>query len=142
MFMHLNSKDFEKLKSKWKKMISLLFKADEKPLRFLRYFITAKYESGERLREDRIYDWFVENKDICGYTENPLEFVDSLVNSAQAFLYFKNGQDKYGHLNRYLLNISYLSTKQHLTLLLASQHLSIELFTELCQEIENFYLFI
>ncbi len=138
MFMHLEDKDFDKLKMQWKEMIDILFKADEKPLRFLRYYITAKFDTGERLREDRIYDWFIENKDKCNYVEQPLEFVDNLVNSAEAFFYFKKGKNKSGEADRYLLNISYFSTKQHLILLLAAQHLTIDIFTELCRQIEDF----
>jgi uncharacterized protein with ParB-like and HNH nuclease domain len=138
MFIQLDSKDFDKLKKQWKEMVDILFDANEKPLRFLRYFIMANYDAGERIREDRIYDWFIENKHICKYEENPFDFIKNIVKSAKAFSYFKSGKDVFGEQNRYLLNISYFSTTQHLMLLLSAQHLSIELFTELCQEIENF----
>ncbi|MBW4624180.1 MAG: DUF262 domain-containing HNH endonuclease family protein [Brasilonema octagenarum HA4186-MV1] len=139
MFIQLDSKDFDKLKKEWKEMLDILYKTKEKPLRFLRYFIMAKYDAGERIREDRIYDWFMENKHICKYEENPFDFIENLVKSATAFSYFKSGQDVSGQPNRYLLNMSYFSTTQHLMLLLAAQHLSAELFTELCKQIENFF---
>jgi uncharacterized protein with ParB-like and HNH nuclease domain len=138
MFIQINQeKDFEKLKNKWKEMLNILFKAHERPIRFIRYFIISKYDS-ERIREDKIYEWFDTNKELCGYKERPFEFVDSLLQSARAFANFKEGKDVSGKLNRYVINISYLSTTQHFVLFLASQHLPKELFTELCKHLENF----
>ncbi|MFN6540961.1 MAG: DUF262 domain-containing protein [Nostoc sp. EkiNYC01] len=137
MFIQIKDKDFEKLKSKWKEMLKILYKSNENPIRFLRYFIISKYDS-ERIREDKIYEWFDKNKDKCGYEHKPFEFIDSLLKSAKAFANFKEGNDIFGKSNRYLVNISYLSTSQHFVLLLAAQHLSREMFTELCKHIENF----
>jgi uncharacterized protein with ParB-like and HNH nuclease domain len=137
MFMQVKDKEFNRLKNKWKKMIDILFEADERPLRFLRYFILARYDAGERLREDGIYEWFSENKDKCGYSKKPIDFVDNLFKSAKAFVNFKNGKDATDIPNRYLVNISHFSTRQHLMLLLAGQHLPTELFTELCHHLEN-----
>jgi len=137
MFIQIKDKDFEKLKSKWKEMLKILYKSNENPIRFLRYFIISKYDS-ERIREDKIYEWFDKNKEKCGYDQKPFEFIDSLLKSAKAFANFKEGNDTFGKSNRYLVNISYLSTSQHFVLLLAAQHLSKEMFTELCKHIENF----
>ncbi|MBD2530904.1 DUF262 domain-containing protein [Nostoc flagelliforme FACHB-838] len=137
MFIQIKDKDFEKLKSKWKEMLKIPYKSNENPIRFLRYFIISKYDS-ERIREDKIYEWFDKNKDKCGYDQKPFEFIDSLLRSAKAFANFKEGNDTFGKSNRYLVNISYLSTNQHFVLLLAAQHLSKEMFTELCKHIENF----
>ncbi|PHM05887.1 hypothetical protein CK516_37650 [Nostoc sp. 'Peltigera malacea cyanobiont' DB3992] len=55
MFIQIKDKDFEKLKSKWKEMLKILYKSNENPIRFLRYFIISKYDS-ERIREDKIYE--------------------------------------------------------------------------------------
>jgi uncharacterized protein with ParB-like and HNH nuclease domain len=137
MFMQVKDKEFNRLKNKWKKMIDILFEADERPLRFLRYFILARYDAGERLREDGIYEWFSENKDKCGYSKKSIDFVDNLFKSAKAFVNFKNGKDAADIPNRYLVNIGYFSTRQHLMLLLAGQHLPTEFFTELCRHLEN-----
>lgn len=137
MFTQVKPSEFEKLKNIWKKMIDTLFEVDEKPLRFLRYFILARYDAKQRLREDGIYKWFDDNKETCGYTTKPIEFVDSLLKAAKAFSNFKKGKDASGKPNRYLMNIDYFSTTQHLMLLLAGQHLPKELFTELCRNIEN-----
>lgn len=137
MFIQIKDKDFEKLKNKWKEMLKILYQSDENPIRFLRYFIISKYDS-ERIREDKIYEWFDKNKDKCGYQDKPFEFIDSLLKSAKSFANFKEGKDMFGKVNRYLVNISYLSTTQHFVLLLAAQHLSREMFTQLCEHIENF----
>ncbi|PHJ65991.1 hypothetical protein VF14_05920 [Nostoc linckia z18] len=137
MFIQIKDKDFEKLKTKWKEMLKILYKSNENPIRFLRYFIISKYDS-ERIREEKIYEWFDKNKEKCGYDQRPFEFIDSLLKSAKAFANFKEGNDIFGKENRFLENISYLSTSQHFVLLLAAQHFSREMFTELCKQIENF----
>lgn len=140
MFMEANPKDFERLKNEWKSLVDILYKAREKPLRFLRYFIFAHYDV-ERLREDEIYKWLVDNKDICGYGAQPLVFVRTLLADARAYARFIAGQDVQGVANRYLQNLAYLSgaARQHLILLLAGQHLDTPLFTELCRQVENLY---
>ncbi|MEO0841794.1 MAG: DUF1524 domain-containing protein, partial [Cyanobacteria bacterium J06643_5] len=137
MFIQIANKDFNKLKEKWKVMLDIIFKSKEKPLRFLRYFIMANYES-ERLREDNIYEWFEKNQKQCGYVEKPFEFMDLLLKSAQALANFKKGQDIHGNRNRYLENILYLSNSQHFVLLLATLKMPKELFIEICRQIENF----
>lgn len=137
MFMQAKPKEFDNLKDKWKKMVDTLFTADEKPLRFLRYFILARYDAGDRLREDEIYDWFSKNEGKCGYRTRPIVFVDELLKAAKAYVNFIKGKDASGKINRYLVNIGELSTRQHLMLLLATQHLSPDIFIELCHEIEN-----
>lgn len=137
MFMNVDNKDFERLKNKWKKMLQILFDAKEKPIRFLRYFIISQYDS-ERIREDGIYEWFDKNRDKCKYADKPFEFIELLLKSAEAFANFKKGNDTSGKQNRYLRNISYLSTSQHFVLLLAAKNLSVDMFTYICKEIENF----
>ncbi|HEY9802687.1 MAG TPA: DUF262 domain-containing protein [Leptolyngbyaceae cyanobacterium] len=133
----IKDKDFEKLKNKWKEMLKVLYESNENPIRFLRYFIMSNY-GYERIREDKIYEWFKEDKNKSKYENKPFEFVDSLLKSAKSLAYFKEGKDISGKYNRYLLNISYLSTSQHFVLLLAAQHFSKEMFTEICKHLENF----
>jgi hypothetical protein len=144
MFMRANNQQFDKLKEKWKELIDTLYRAREKPLRFLRYFIFANYDI-DRLREDQIYRWFVDNEKKCGFAANPLAFVDKLQSAAHAYTQFVNGRNFDGTTNRYLVNIHYLSgaARQHLILLLAGKHLSSVEFTELCRQLENlFFAFI
>ncbi|BCL34945.1 DUF262 domain-containing protein [Nostoc sp. MS1] len=133
----IKDKDFEKLKNKWKEMLKILYESNENPIRFLRYFIMSNY-GYERIREDKIYEWFKEDKNKSKYENKPFEFVDSLLKSAKSLAHFKEGKDISSKNNRYLLNISYLSTSQHFVLLLAAQHFSKEMFTEICKHLENF----
>ncbi len=140
MFIEARAQEYERLKDEWKKLVDVLYRAGEKPLRFLRYFIFARYDV-ERIREDEIYKWFVDNKTLCGYGKKPLWFVGQLLADAQAYSRFIAGQDVNGQVNRYLRNLSYLSgmARQHLILLLAAQHMETSLFSELCRQVENLY---
>ncbi len=140
IFMQASMEEFDKLKGRWKKIVDVLDKAREKPLRFLRYFIFAAY-GVERLREEEIYDWFSRNEKLCGYKKKPFAFVDELQDAAEAYAQFARGKNADGSQNRYLSNIRAMSgaARQHLILLLAGRHLADELFTELCREIENLF---
>jgi hypothetical protein len=81
LFMKTASRDYPKLKDRWKTLIDTLNRCREKPLRFLRYYIMSQYEiEGSKgvLREDEIYQWFVENTKVTGIEKDPLKFVDVL----------------------------------------------------------------
>lgn len=140
MFMNASASDFDKLKDKWKELVDILHRADEKPLRFLRYYIFADH-AVERLREEETYDWFVANEKACGYKSNPLTFVDTLIEAASAYVKFLEGLDVAGRENRYLSNISHMSgaARQHLILLLAGRHLKGDSFNSLCRQVENLF---
>ena len=62
---------------------------DEKPLRFLRYFIMAKYDVSKEqngvLREDRIFAWLKANKKQCPYASAPFKFVQDMKDSASFY---------------------------------------------------------
>jgi hypothetical protein len=141
MFIQANARDFERLKEQWKRLVDTLYGINEKPLRFLRYFIFASYEGIERLREDEIYSWFSEHSGVCGYRERPLQFVDGLLKASQRYANFLRGTDADGHRNRYLENLRLLSgsARQHLILLLAAGRLNSEDFLVLCREVENLF---
>jgi uncharacterized protein with ParB-like and HNH nuclease domain len=140
LFMHTKDSDFDRLKNKWKELIDLLDKVNEKPLRFLRYFVFAEYNV-DRLREDEIYEWFVHNEFKCNYKKNSLEFVDYLLSAAKDYSHFVEGKDARGEPNGYLTNLRYLSgsAHQHLILLLAARHLPIDSFNDLCRQLENLF---
>jgi uncharacterized protein with ParB-like and HNH nuclease domain len=140
IFMQTSMEEFDKLKVRWKRLVDILDKGREKPLRYLRYFIFARYDV-DRLREDEIYDWFVKNEKKCGYKRKPFNFVDELIEAAEAYTRFVKGENTDGTSNRYLANIKAMSgaARQHLILLLAGRHLSDLLFTDLCSEIENLF---
>lgn len=140
IFAKAKQKDYEKIKVKWKKMIDLLYHSQERPMRFLRYFILARYaEDGNYIAEKEVYDWFLKNESKCGYNTEPILFVNDLLESAEAYVAFLSGNNLDGTVNRYLANIRCLSVnvRQHLILLLAAYKLSQYCFVELCRQVEN-----
>lgn len=154
LFRQVNRNDFNSLKDKWKTLIKLLEKNNEKPLRFLRYFIMSNYkvnnQRGEEIiREEEIYKWFIrpENVAQCNYEKEPFEFVELLLENATCYINFFKGLNKDGSKNVYLDNISKLgggAFKQHLILLLAGRNLPQDLFNHFAKQIETlvFYYFI
>lgn len=140
LFALTNPDDFDKLKESWKKLQGILFDKKEKPLRFLRYFILSHYDGADDLRENNIYDWFNKNKDKTRHDEDPIGFVDKLIEAANAYCYFLNGVDATGNQSRYMENLKILggrAARQHLILLLTGWHLSKDLFDRLACEVEN-----
>ncbi len=143
LFIKTPSGDYPKLKIRWKELIDTLDKCNEKPLRFLRYYIMSHHEIDfhQGLQEDQIYEWFVENAEACGINSQPLDFTDCLIQCAKANSNFLSGKDINGQENRYLRNIKLLggALRQQFILLLAGQHLSSDLFGQLCSAIENLF---
>lgn len=156
IFRQVPRRQFTSIKHKWQKLIATLQEADEKPLRFLRYFIMSNYPREKHagtsqkdinlLREEEIYKWMVqdENKALCRYDKDPDAFIDLLVENAKAFVNFARGLDAKGNPNVYLKNIIELGGKtfrQHLIPLLAARRFKPEMFNMLARNIEN-YLFV
>ncbi len=143
LFMRTSHADYPKLKGRWKTLIDVLDGCDEKPLRFLRYYIMSNHEIDYHrgVREDEIYDWFVKNTDACGINEDPLGFAEALIKCAQAYANFLASKDSQGNDTRYLRNLALLggAVRQHYILLLAGRHLSRPLFERLCAAIENLF---
>jgi hypothetical protein len=140
MFMRAKTNEFAKLKDKWKVIVDALDKQQEKPLRFLRYFIMGNYGE-EVIREERIYDWLVNNESKCGYQNNPFVFVDELTQNVHAYGQFISGKNPDGSYNRYLDNLRYFSgsARQHLILLLAARKLQNTFLEKLSRQIENLF---
>ena len=65
VFRQVDRSKFKELNMNWKSITRSLEKIDEKPLRFLRYFIMANYDTSSEkdgiLREDQIYTWLSNN---------------------------------------------------------------------------------
>lgn len=143
LFMKTPSEDYPKLKDRWKTLVDALDRCGEKPLRFLRYYIMSHHEIDYHrgIREDEIYEWFVEHAEDCGINSDPLGFADYLIKCAKAYANFLDAKDADGRENRYLRNIALLggALRQQFILLLAGQHLPPELFTRLCRAIENLF---
>mgnify|MGYP000055982382 CR=1 FL=1 len=143
LFMQTSSGDYPKLKERWKKLVDTLDRAREKPLRFLRYFIMAHYaiDYHRGIREDEIYDWFVNHAQECGIKDDPIGFLDRLIECAKAHANFLGSRDASGNDNRYLRNLALLggALRQQHILLLAGRNLPPKLFERLCQAIENLF---
>lgn len=154
LFRNVGRDDFNDLKDKWKSLIKLLETNNEKPLRFLRYFIMANYkvnnQRGEEvIREEEIYKWFVKPENViqCNYQKKPFEFVDLMLDNAICYVNFFKGLNRDGGKNVYLDNIAKLGGggfKQHLILLLAARNLPIDLFNYFAKQVETlvFYYFL
>ena len=84
LFMKASRADFKRLKVHWKELQDALFDMNEKPLRFLRYFIFSRYDV-DILREDEIYGWFAKNEDQCGYDVDPSNFAKELLRAAKTY---------------------------------------------------------
>ncbi|MBD2539445.1 DUF262 domain-containing protein [Coleofasciculus sp. FACHB-SPT36] len=141
MFMETPKKEYDILKQKWKTMVDILFRAKENPMRFLRYFILARYENVEALKENGIYGWFSSKTNKTYYENNPIAFVDELLETAQAYVNFMDGKDIEGKKNRYLENIRNISSavRMPLMILLSGRHLPKDCFVELCRQVENIF---
>lgn len=143
LFMRTESKDYPRLKERWKKLVDLLDGCGEKPLRFLRYYIMAHYEidSNRVIREDEIYEWLVVHADECGIDTNPLGFLEQLIECSAAHANFLACKNAGGVDNRYLQNLAFLggALRQQYILLMAARKLSPELFNRLCRAIENLF---
>ena len=127
IFSQAQERDFQKIKEKWKNIGSNLAACgeDQNQLRFLRYFIMARYYNGI-IREDEIYKWIIstEGKKAIAYETNPLGFATELEKLskrysklAKATMHQKDGGDypavtRIGFINKY-------KSRQHLVLLLA-----------------------
>src|SRR5690606_20293412 len=81
LFSQASGADFQKIKDTWKNINTnlQLCREDQNPLRFLRYFVMARYHDGI-IREDEIYKWMitVEGKNATQYESKPLELAKEL----------------------------------------------------------------
>ena len=127
IFSQAKESDFQKIKEKWKNISANLAACgeDQNQLRFLRYFIMARYYNGI-LREDEIYKWIIstEGKKAIAYEADPLGFAAELEKLSKRYstlvnatMYQKDGGDypavtRIGFINKY-------KSRQHLVLLLA-----------------------
>ena len=150
LFSQAKDADFSKIKDKWKAITSNLQRCDEEqsPLRFLRYFLMARYHNGI-LREDDIYKWTisVDGKKKLNYEQQPLALVSELEKLSsryadlnQATSLMKDGGSypavtRIGFINKY-------KSRQHLILLLALEtNCPTQVMDYLGQQLESFFFF-
>ena len=127
LFSQSNEVDFQKIKETWKEITSnlQLCKEDNSPLRFLRYFLMARYYNGV-IKEDDIYKWIisVEGKAATKYESKPFEFANELKKISKRYsdLLIATEAMKDGGNYPAITNIGFVNrvkSRQHLILLLA-----------------------
>lgn len=151
LFTNVKLDEFTKLKNEWKKITKPLEENKEKPLRFLRYFLMANYKiendrSDSTVREDEIYEWFTNKKNVtrCNYQTEPFVFVRKIIKNVETFMSFTQGKGNDGKDNVYMNNIRKLTGgafSLHYVLLLASYTLPKELFDYLLKQLETFLFY-
>ena len=150
LFSQASTDDFSKIKEKWKELTAHLKTAreDDKPLRFLRYFLMARYHDGI-VREDDIYKWIIssDGKKALKYEAQPYALAAELVKSAERYAKLvvatelqNDGGDypdvtRIGYINKY-------RSRQHLILLLALDATApISSLNHLARQLESFFFF-
>jgi uncharacterized protein with ParB-like and HNH nuclease domain len=151
IFRQVEQDDFGKLKKDWKEITNALEGKQEKPLRFLRYYLMSNYpiinkRNDHILREDEIYDWIVDhdNAELCGYKRDPFAFVRHLKANLDCYLAFTDGKDKDNATNVYTEDLSEMcggAFSLHYILLLAIRSLPKVLFDSFVMNLEVFLFF-
>ncbi len=151
IFRQVEQDDFGKLKNEWKDITNALEGKQEKPLRFLRYYLMSNYpiinkRNDHILREDEIYDWIVDhdNAELCGYKRDPFAFVRHLKANLDCYLAFIDGKDKDNATNVYTEDLSEMcggAFSLHYILLLAIRSLPKVLFDSFVMNLEVFLFY-
>jgi len=151
LFTQVKQTQFTQLKDEWKKITKPLEKDREKPLRFLRYFLMANYSiknaRGDAVvREDEIYDWFVEkdNAALCDYANKPFEFIRKVIRSVEHYLAFRSGLGNDGKPSLAMDSLKRLAGgafSLHYVLLLAAANLPKPLFEHFVTQLESFLFY-
>ena len=147
LFISAKESDFKKIKEIWKKINEELKKCseEEKPMRFLRYYLMARYTS-YIIRENDIYTWLTSNesKEKIKYEDKPVAFANDILDYVKLYARLANATEKYNPELPNLYNIGLLNKKRsrsHLPLFLALPYNSSnEMIEVLANAIEN-YLF-
>lgn len=151
LFTQVKKDDFTKLKNRWKMITSPLEKNKEKPLRFLRYYLMANYRIENKrsdyvVREDEIYDWFINKKNaaLCDYQDKPFDFVQHVVKDVDRFTEFSAGFGNDGKYNLQMNNLRKLcggAFSLHYILLLAASNFPKHIFDHFVLQIESFLFY-
>ena len=143
IFRQVDRSKFKELNMKWKEVTTALEGIDEKPLRFLRYFIMSNYDVSNVkdgiLREDQIYSWLSENNSQCHYEEKPFDFVQRMKLNVDKYVAFLKPKDA-DNGNIHLSNISLLagrSYKLHHMLLLSASQMEVSVLSRFKKIVES-----
>lgn len=150
LFSEAKESEFNKIKESWKQINKNLMACGEEqsPLRFLRYFLMARYHNGI-LREDEIYKWIIspDGKKALNYQANPLALVKELEVISKRYADLVQATQLMGDGGEFpsVTNIGFINktkSRQHLILMLAlpvnSDNLTIEY---LGSQIESFLFY-
>lgn len=151
LFTQVSNDQFEKLKNQWKNITSTLEKHNEKPLRFLRYYLMANYSINNNrndniVREDEIYSWFIDANNInkCNYKEKPFDFISDLKINLDLYIGFKNGKDNKEEISIDMQNLRLMSGESfslYFILFLSIKNFPKDLFIHFIRQLENFLLY-
>jgi hypothetical protein len=151
LFRSVTPDAFSQLKALWTQVTAPLEAAEEKPIRYLRYFLMANYgvQNARKdgvIREDEIYDWLTApaNRTLCGYAERPFEFVRKISLNVARYLNFSKGRDVKGIDSPALARLRVMAGgafSLHFVLLLAAAELPDRLFAHFVEQLESFLFF-
>jgi len=150
LFSQANKADFQTIKDTWQEINQNLLACNEanSPLRFLRYFLMARYHNGI-MREDDIYKWIIsaDGKKETKYEIDPVGFAKELKKISKRYSdlvvateFIKDGSQypnttNIGFINKY-------RSRQHLILLLAlDSNVGISELEYLAGQIESFFFY-
>lgn len=150
LFIEADQDEFDYIKRTWKKITNNLQSCGEEnsPLRFLRYFLMARYHKGV-IREDDIYSWIIsaEGKKATDYQNNPSSFAKELMKISKRYANLVNATQHKDSNGTYpdVSNIGYINkvkSRQHLVLLLALDINATDVdINYLARQIESFFFF-
>lgn len=150
LFSEAKESEFQTIKNTWKEITSNLQACNEdgSPLRFLRYFLMARYHDGI-IREDDIYKWIIsqEGKNATQYESKPMDFAKELnkISKRYSELVVATELIKDGGIYPNITNIGFVNkykSRQHLILLLALDSNCTKYEIEyLGEQIESFFFF-
>ena len=134
IFRQVSRSKFPELNAIWKSIIDCLQngKTQESPLRFLRYYLMATYDTSDCpngiLREDSIYSWLVSKNNKCENKTDPFGFVSRMKDGAERYMLYLSGGTN-DPADNYIRNIPLIggsAYKMHLLLLLAAKNMDAE----------------
>lgn len=150
MFSKARETQFNQIKTVWKAINLNLQKCNESdnPLRFLRYFMMARYHHGI-LREDELYKWIIspEGKVSLNYEDEPLKLVQELQLASKRYSALVSATNNLGDGVAFpnVTHIGYINkyrSRQHLVLLMALDlSCTNEAVDYLAAQLESFFFF-
>lgn len=152
LFRQIDESKHEKMKDCWKDINKNLQSCNEKDrsLRFLKYFLMARYHDGD-LQDSEAYNWIVSEEGVkkMDYKEKPFELAEELIKISKLYadLIKATGKKKKGQGTKYpaverLGLINGHVSRQHLVALLAlKEDCDDGLIEELAKELESLFFF-